>query len=305
MSPFGIDPNTLAMSPGQVLQDESQRRQEAIQKEQMQRQFALAQQRMAAQQREAEMQRAAQSQQYESQQAIAAARIGQQEEDRALKEKMFREAMEAERTGTATKFTRDVYLRALSEGFMPEAESPSMFPGTEGQPSLVAPPPKEPTKPTSHREWELAGGEEGTGMSYADWVTRKKGLTTTQQLTRLGQATKAKEKLIKEVEAPLKPPLVKMTTKQSQQVRTTLGLESNVSDATVDVTIKNSLRDAIKTGSKEELDWIRKVLETDLELPIHEVERYMRHAIGLTGKIRPLREDIGIFRTEQERIRGF
>ncbi len=29
---------------------------------------------------------------------------------------------------------------------------------------------KEPTAPTSHREWELAGGEAGTGKTYAEWL---------------------------------------------------------------------------------------------------------------------------------------
>ncbi|KKN73625.1 hypothetical protein LCGC14_0399410 [marine sediment metagenome] len=138
--PFGIDPNTLALSPGQVLTDEARRRQETLQREQMQKQFAIAQRRITAQQRATEMQRQARTQQYGLQRNIAEARIREQQAGRTSKEKMFGEAMEAERTGKMTKFSRDVYLRALSEGFMPEAESPSMMPGVEGMPSLVAPP---------------------------------------------------------------------------------------------------------------------------------------------------------------------
>lgn len=34
---------------------------------------------------------------------------------------------------------------------------------------------KQTQLPTSYREWELAGGEQGTGMDFADWLTRKEG----------------------------------------------------------------------------------------------------------------------------------
>lgn len=33
---------------------------------------------------------------------------------------------------------------------------------------------KPTTEPTSYREWELAGGKKGTGMSYSEWLTKKK-----------------------------------------------------------------------------------------------------------------------------------
>ena len=44
----------------------------------------------------------------------------------------------------------------------------------------VAALPKTTAEPTSYREWQLAGGEKGTGMSYAEWLTQP-GTTETRQ----------------------------------------------------------------------------------------------------------------------------
>lgn len=307
---FGIDPNVLALRPQDVLLDEYRRRQEVFQAQQAQREYGLAQRRLAQQQRTAEMQRVAQAQQVESQQALAAERVRQQQADRASKEKMFKEAMEAERTGKMTKFQRDVYLRALSEGFIPEAESPSTVPGVEGMPTLVAPEPvSEEERARLAEEADLVPTgvtEEATYRYGRDYEKREKGIpTTTQYLTRLSQAIKEKEKVIGEIEEPVKPPLLKMTVRQKAQVRVALGLKPNVSEGTVHTTMKTHIDDFIKTGSNEEINRIREVLEVDLGLPASEVNRYLRYAISVAKKVRPLRKDIEIFRAERERIRGF
>jgi hypothetical protein len=60
----------------------------------------------------------------------------------------------------------------------------------------ATPPTSSTNTPTSYDEWSLAGGEEGTGMSYADWLQRQ-NLTQTDRDRSLKTAafTKAKPEL--------------------------------------------------------------------------------------------------------------
>jgi len=42
--------------------------------------------------------------------------------------------------------------------------------------------------PTSYKEWQLAGGEAGTGMSYAEWVKRESSVVSQSQLNKFAAA---------------------------------------------------------------------------------------------------------------------